>query len=149
MAFDIYYFFEFLWAFPYIVFPLTPTDSGELSELSFTRKNLFCVLIHFMLLILQLAIIAALPILALLPVWTATLAIVLLLALNSLLAGLLNGKTVEYHSDPEFAPALPEHAHEQWIFINGVAAGEHWMKSNLNRLALTFKRPILGVHNKT
>lgn len=26
---------------------------------------------------------------------------------------------------------------------------EHWLRSNLNRLALTFKRPILGVHNRT
>lgn len=26
---------------------------------------------------------------------------------------------------------------------------EHWMKNNLNRLALTFGRPILGVHNRT
>lgn len=26
---------------------------------------------------------------------------------------------------------------------------EHWMKTNLNRLALTFGRPILGIHNRT
>lgn len=26
---------------------------------------------------------------------------------------------------------------------------EHWLKNNLNRLALTFKRPILGIHNRT
>ncbi|KAK4218328.1 hypothetical protein QBC37DRAFT_412261 [Rhypophila decipiens] len=149
MAFDVYYFFKFLWALPYIVLPLTPTDSGELSELAFTRKNWFCIAIHFVLCILQVLFIVALPLLTLIPVWTAVVAICLFLLLNRLLAGLLNGKTVEYHSDPEFAPALPEHSHEQWIFINGVAAGEHWMKSNLNRLALTFKRPILGVHNKT
>lgn len=149
MAFDVYYFFKFLWAFPYIVWPLRPADSGDLSELSFTHKNLFCLAIHGVLIVLQLAFIAVLPFLVLLPVWTAIIIAVSLLVLNNLLADLLNGKTVEYHSDPEYAPALPEHAHEQWIFINGVAAGEHWMKGNLNRLALTFKRPILGVHNKT
>lgn len=149
MAFDVYYFFRFLWAFPYIVWPLHPTDSGDLSELSFTRKNFFCLAIHGVLIVLQLVFIVALPFLFLLPVWTAIIIVVSFLVLNNFLAGLLNGKTVEYHSDPEYAPALPEHAHEQWIFINGVAAGEHWMRSNLNRLALTFKRPILGVHNKT
>lgn len=26
---------------------------------------------------------------------------------------------------------------------------EHWMRNNLNRLAITFGRPILGVHNRT
>lgn len=26
---------------------------------------------------------------------------------------------------------------------------EHWMKNNLNRLALTFGRPVLGIHNRT
>ena len=26
---------------------------------------------------------------------------------------------------------------------------EHWLKNNLNRLALTFKRPVLGIHNRT
>ncbi|KAK3321632.1 hypothetical protein B0H66DRAFT_472946 [Apodospora peruviana] len=149
MAFDAYYFFKFIWALPYIVFPLTPADSGELSELAFTRKNMFSLAMHLVLCLLQLAFIVALPLMALLPVWTAALAIGLFFLVNDLLCRLLNGSTVEYHSDPEYASALPEHGHEQWIFINGVAAGEHWMKSNLNRLALTFKRPILGIHNKT
>lgn len=26
---------------------------------------------------------------------------------------------------------------------------QHWLKNNLNRLALTFKRPVLGLHNRT
>ncbi|RYP46545.1 hypothetical protein DL768_007261 [Monosporascus sp. mg162] len=64
-------------------------------------------------------------------------------------AGTLNGSTIVFHSDPEYAPTLAEHEHEQWIFINGVAVGEAWLKSNINRLALTFKRPIIGVHNQT
>lgn len=25
----------------------------------------------------------------------------------------------------------------------------HWLQKNINRLALTFGRPVLGVHNKT
>ncbi|CCC13184.1 unnamed protein product [Sordaria macrospora k-hell] len=125
MAFDIYYFFKFIWALPYVLIPLSPSDSGDLDELSITRGNLFCV------------------------VWAAALAIGLFMLVNYWLCTLLNGTEVEYHSDPKYAPALPEHAHEQWIFINGVAVGEHWMQSNLNRLAITFKRPILGIHNKT
>ncbi|KAK3319842.1 hypothetical protein B0T19DRAFT_361541 [Cercophora scortea] len=131
MAYDIYYFLTFSWALPHIVLPLTPSDSGYLAELSFTAKNIFCIVIHIVLL------------------WTAAILIVLFFLVNYGLCELLNGKDVEYHSHPHYAEASPEHAHEQWVFINGVAAGEHWMQSNLNRLALTFKRPILGIHNKT
>ncbi|KAK3347906.1 hypothetical protein B0H65DRAFT_158653 [Neurospora tetraspora] len=149
MAFDIYYFFKFIWALPYVLIPLSPSDSGDLDELSITRGNLFCVGLHAVLVVLQLGFIATLPTLVLFPVWTAALAIGLFMLVNYGLCTLLNGKEVEYHSDPKYAPALPEHAHEQWIFINGVAVGEHWMQSNLNRLAITFKRPILGIHNKT
>lgn len=29
------------------------------------------------------------------------------------------------------------------------SCSKHWMQNNLDRLALTFGRPILGVHNKT
>ncbi|KAK0649478.1 hypothetical protein B0T16DRAFT_410171 [Cercophora newfieldiana] len=149
MAFDVYYFFIFIWALPHILLPITPADSGDLAELSLTRGNLFCIAIHFVLVILQLGFIVSLPLMVLLPIWTAVLAIALFFVVNHALCMLINGKVVEYHSDPKYAPALPEHAHEQWIFINGVAVGEHWMQNNLNRLALTFKRPILGIHNKT
>ncbi|KAK3689824.1 hypothetical protein B0T22DRAFT_180108 [Podospora appendiculata] len=149
MAYDIYYFLTFSWALPHIVLPLTPSDSGPLAELSFTAKNIFCIVIHIVLCILQLSFLVSLPVMLLLPVWTAAILIGLFFLVNYGLCELLNGKDVEYHSEPHYAEASPEHAHEQWVFINGVAAGEHWMQSNLNRLALTFKRPILGIHNKT
>ncbi|KAK4124615.1 hypothetical protein N657DRAFT_671530 [Parathielavia appendiculata] len=149
MAWDIYYFFKFFWAIPYILWPLSPADSGELSELSPTLSNVWCIAIHVVLCAVQLAGILALPCLVMLPVWAAAMTVAAFLLLNKALCMLLNGEGVEYHSDPKYAPALPEHAHEQWIFINGVAAGAHWMQGNLNRLAVTFKRPVLGIHNKT
>lgn len=123
MAFDVYYFFVFIWALPHILLPITPADSGDLAELSFTRGNLFCIAIHFVLCVLQLGFIVSLPLMVLLPIWTAVLAIASFFVVNHGLCKLINGKVVEYHSDPKYAPALPEHAHEQWIFINGVAVG--------------------------
>ncbi|KAK3346714.1 hypothetical protein B0T25DRAFT_286021 [Lasiosphaeria hispida] len=149
MAWDVYYFFKFIWALPHILVPMRPTDSGHLAELSFTRGNIFCIAVHIVLCVLQLGFIAAIPALILLPIWTAVVALGLFFLVNHGLCTLINGEDVEYHSDPQYAPALPEHAHEQWIFINGVAVGAHWMQSNLDRLALTFKRPVLGIHNKT
>jgi hypothetical protein len=123
MAFDVYYFFFFFWALPHILFPITPADSGDLAELSFTRGNVFCIAVHLVLCVLQLGFIISLPLMILLPIWTAVLAIALFFVINHGLCMLINGKVVEYRSDPKYAPALPQHAHEQWIFINGVAAG--------------------------
>lgn len=123
MAWDVYYFFRFFWAIPYIVWPLTPTDSGDLSELAPTWGNAWALLIHLLLCIVQVAGLVLSPALVVLPVWTAGLALGVFFVVNRVLYSLLNGEGVEYHSDPKYAPALPEHAHEQWIFINGVAAG--------------------------
>ncbi|KAL0939498.1 uncharacterized protein CTRU02_206108 [Colletotrichum truncatum] len=149
LAYDIYYFFQYVWALPWIVWPITPADSGELDELAFTRQNLFCIFMHVVLCILQILFILALPLTIFFPLWIDALALGAFFALNHLLCLLLNGPTLTYTSDEKYAPALPQHAHEKWIFLNGVAVGDHWMKNNLNRLALTFKRPILGIHNQT
>lgn len=123
MAWDVYYFFRYLWAIPYILWPLTPTDSAELSELSLISANFFCLGVHFVLCILQLVFILALPFMVVLPVWTAVGLVGAFMLVNRGLCGLLNGEGVEYRSGAEYAEARPEHAHEQWIYINGVAAG--------------------------
>lgn len=123
LAADIYSFLTFSWAIPYVLLPITPADSGELDELSPTRQNIFCIVIHFILCVLQLAFILLLPLALLFPVWTVALAAALFALVNYGFCSLLNGKSTEYHSDPQYAAELPEHAHEQWIFINGVAVG--------------------------
>lgn len=123
LAWDIYYFTQYIWALPWIVWPITPADSGELDELAFTRQNLFCIFMHVVLCILQIAFILALPFVILLPIWVAGLGLGAFFAVNYLLCLLLNGPTLTYTSDPKYAPALPEHAHEKWIFLNGVAVG--------------------------
>ncbi|KAI0157105.1 hypothetical protein GGR52DRAFT_582915 [Hypoxylon sp. FL1284] len=146
---DIRYFFTFAWALPWVVWPLRPCDGGHFDELSFTRQNIWCMVIHAILIVLQLLFILALPLALLLPVWMVAIGLAVFFAINRLLCLGLNGKTITFTSDPKYAPALEEHAHEQWIFLNGVAVGEAWLKSNINRLALTFKRPIIGVHNRT
>ncbi len=123
MAWDLYYFFHFMWALPYILCPLTPADSEELSELSPTRANVWCIVVHVVLVLMQLGGVLSLLFLTLLPVWTAAAAVGIFLLVNKALSMLLNKSGVEYHSDPKYAPALDEHAHEQWIYINGVATG--------------------------
>ncbi|CAK7228425.1 hypothetical protein SCUCBS95973_006878 [Sporothrix curviconia] len=155
LAYDVYHFFRLAWALPYIVWPVTPADSGALAELAPTWANLWCMAVHAVLAVLQLVFLAGLvPAACLLPVWAAGGLVATCLAVNHVLcAVLLNGGlfrgTATYTSRPECASARPEHAHEQWVFLNGVAVGRHWMQSNVDRVALTFGRPVLGIHNTT
>ncbi|POR35535.1 Uncharacterized protein TPAR_04277 [Tolypocladium paradoxum] len=146
---DVYYFFAYAWALPWVLLPLRPCASDELDELYPNLRNLFCILVHFILVLLQLAFLLALPVAIFLPIWTVAGGVSAFMLVNWALCKLLNGNEVTFRSDEKYAKELPEHAHEQWVFLNGVAVGEHWMKNNLNRLALTFGRPVLGIHNRT
>ncbi|KAK0384464.1 hypothetical protein NLU13_8550 [Sarocladium strictum] len=145
---DVYFFLVYIWALPWVLMPVYP-EGGELDELYPTWKNIYCILVHFVLCVMQLAFILALPFALIFPVWIDAVAIGVFMTVNYLLCHTLNGSQLQFTSDENYAAALPEHEHEQWVFLNGVAVGEHWMKSNLNRLAITFKRPILGIHNRT
>ncbi|KAK8069598.1 hypothetical protein PG994_006214 [Apiospora phragmitis] len=149
LMWDIYYFFYFAWALPWVIWPLRPCHGGHFDEMSFSPSNMWCLFIHGVLIILQLGFILTLPLLVFLPVWTAILWMGFFATVNWALCLTLNGPELTYHSDPMYAEAKEEHAHESWIFINGVACGEAWLLSNINRLALTFGRPVMGIHNKT
>lgn len=151
LAWDIYSFFRFSWAIPYVLWPFRPFDSGHLSELAPTWANAWCIFVHVVLVVLQLGFVLCFPPVALfMPLWMTLASAGAFMALNKALCMLINGTDEVFHSDPQYAaPGQERFAHEQWVFLNGVAAGEHWMRSNLNRLALTFGRPVIGVHNKT
>lgn len=43
-------------------------------------------------------------------------------------------------------PSFPQIFFE---FMSNNASRKHWMQSNIDRLALTFGRPVLGIHNKS
>lgn len=121
---DIYYFFVYCWALPWLFLPLRPSGSNELDELYPSFKNIFCVAVHFVLAILQLTfIVVLLPVAIIFPLWMSALGVAAFLTLNWALCKLLNSKEITFHSDEKYANARPEHAHEQWVFINGVAAG--------------------------
>ena len=136
LGYDVYYFFHFFWAIPNVLLPADNPLSGSMSELAPTRQNIFCIAIHALLCILQLFfIVFLLPVVAIFPGWTSAVAIGAYLLVNTLICKLLKGKQETYWSADEYAPKLEKHAHEQWIFLNGVAAGEHWLQNNINRLA--------------
>lgn len=103
--------------------PLWPHGSDHMDELYPNAKNLFCIALHFILCVLQLAFVIALPYSLVLPVWTALGGIAAFLFINYSVCLLLNGADVKFHSDKKYAEARPEHQHEQWVFVSGVAVG--------------------------
>lgn len=127
LMWDVYYFFYYAWALPWILMPVGSGDdwpnSGDLDELAWTWHNAFCITVHAVLVVLQILFLLCLPFIVVLPTWVAAIGLAIFFTLNWALCLLLNGSSIEYHSDPEYAQALPEHAHEQWIFLNGVAVG--------------------------
>lgn len=123
VAYDIRTFFTFAWALPWIVWPVRPCDGDHFDELSWTVENIWCIFIHVILFILQLLFLISLPLALVFPVYLFTAALAVFFFVNGLLCRCLNGKTTTYESDPRYAPAMPEHQHEQWIFLNGVAVG--------------------------
>lgn len=135
--------------------PFYPFRSGALDELYPSFQNLKAVFCHLVLIIAQgLFLILLIPSIFLgvpVPLFgftpTCLLTTVVFVAVNNLFCVLLNGKKRRYKSFVN--PSWEQHDDEKWIFINGVAVGDHWMQSNLDRLALTFHREIHGIHNKT
>ena len=123
LASDIYYFFAYSWALPSLVLPVRPYGSAELDELFPSLPNLFCLLVHLVLALLQLSFLLLLPLALLCPLWAAAAAAAAFAVVNAALCRLLNGPDDTYTSDDAYARHRPEHAHEQWVFINGVAVG--------------------------
>lgn len=123
LGWDIYYFFVYAWALPWVLYPMFTYGSGTMDELYPTWMNGFCVLVHLVLAVLQLAFLIAIPFAVLLPVWMAAAVFGGFMIGNWLLCKLLNGKERTFHSDDVYAKEDPEHAHEQWVFVNGVAVG--------------------------
>lgn len=123
LVWDIRTFFTFAWALPWILWPVRPCDGGHFDELSFTRANVFCIFVHAILIVLQLGFILLLPFTVLLPVWMVLIGLGIFFSVNWVLCRMLNGSALTFKSDPKYAPELDEHAHEKWIFLNGVAVG--------------------------
>ncbi|KAF4126081.1 hypothetical protein GMORB2_1327 [Geosmithia morbida] len=150
LAYDTACCIMYSWAMPWVALPLFPFKSAKFDELYPTLPNIWSISLHLFIAVVQLGFLVSAPAVSTwVPARTFALGVVVFVVLNTLLCRLLNGPAETFHSDEKYAKPRPEHSHEQWVFINGVAVGKHWMKLNLNRIAVTFGRPVLGIHNKT
>lgn len=146
---DLFYVFYYAWSLPLIIRPLRPRDGNHLDELAWSWGNAYCVVVHSILIVLQLGCLICIPVAFFIPPWVTAVFFGAFWAVNLLLCWTLNGSKMTYMSDPKYTVGMETHEHEEWLYINGIATGEHWLKSNLDRLALTFGRPVLGIHNST
>ncbi|KAF9735727.1 hypothetical protein PMIN06_010115 [Paraphaeosphaeria minitans] len=145
---DIRLFFSLAWSIPGILTPLTQWQGGELDELYPSLPNLYCLTLHAFLILFQSLFLLSLPLLIVLPVWVVAIYLAAVYTVTAYVAHLLNGTTDVLHSAIDVSSA-PPHPGERWIYLNGVSVGRHWLQSNLDRLARTFRRPVTGVHNRT
>lgn len=134
---------------PSIVLPILPFRSGPLDELYPSIANLWAVALQIVLTVAQVFFILSLAPFAVVfpgPIYAAY--VVGFILFNGAFSVLINGTNQAFRSDVDMT-GWPNHEDERWFFINGVAVGQHWLQSNLDRLALTFRRPIYGIQNPT
>ncbi|KAF2186832.1 hypothetical protein K469DRAFT_662624 [Zopfia rhizophila CBS 207.26] len=145
---DILLFISNTWSIVGILHPWNRWLCGELDELYPSIPNLICLALHGFLIIFQLLFLVSLPFCVVLPLGSFVLYVAAVMLANFGISRILNGgedsliSTVNLENDKK-------HDEECWVFLNGVSVGKHWLQGNVNRLALTFRRPIIGVHNRT
>lgn len=148
---DIFYVFYYARSLPLIIRPLWPKGPSEreFDELAWGGWNAYCIAVHTILIVMQLGFLMSIPVAFFVPPWVTAVFVAAFWAVNSLLCWTLNGKVTTHWSNDEYTKGKEVHKNEQWLYINGIATGKHWLQSNLDRLALTFGRPVKGIHNST
>ncbi|KAH6855061.1 hypothetical protein B0I37DRAFT_363803 [Chaetomium sp. MPI-CAGE-AT-0009] len=141
-----------IYLLPFLFWPFSPCPNGPLDELYPSLPNLQGLALHFVLFFLQLGFLISLLFLTYLPVSLYTLYILIVLGLNVLVCRLLNGGIPAdglHSTEDEVSRKWEPHPDESWIFLNGICVGKHWLQSNVDLLSRIFRRPVVGVHNKT
>ncbi|KAF2013267.1 hypothetical protein BU24DRAFT_233624 [Aaosphaeria arxii CBS 175.79] len=145
---DILLFWRCRWSLFGILFPFTQWNCRELDELyPFSVPNVLCLALHGFLIILQFAFLISLPLLIFFPLATDILYVAVIAVVTFATSRILNGRDTIHRST--IGLNEDQHSKERWIYMNGVSVGKHWFQGNLDRLAMTFRRPVTGVHNPT
>lgn len=130
---------------------MRPCRSGALDELYPSWQNICAITVHAILSVAQLIFLASIPLALIVPVpfgLTVLYIAAFLVGNYYICLVLLNGTHTQLESSIDLS-GFTAHDDEEWIFLNGVAVGQHWLQSNIDRIALSFRRPVTGVHNPT
>ncbi|KAB8224869.1 hypothetical protein BDV33DRAFT_164850 [Aspergillus novoparasiticus] len=146
---DILLVLRSLWSLPGILLPLTPSD--ELCELYPSTENMANVVAHVCLALSQVAFLLSVLgcFFLMVPALWISLYVAAFVWVNRVICTLIFNNPDEVLESKVPIEERPEHERERWIFINGVAVGQYWLQNNIDRLAYTFGRKIIGVHNPT
>jgi len=128
---------------------MVPGPADKLDELYLSPINMLTIAIHAFLVVYQLIYLALIPMAVICQIpaaWVLVFCTVGFL-FNKAVCFFLNGPAVLDSTVP--LPAEEQHPDEAWIFLNGVSVGSVWLQANVNRLSMTFRRPVRGVHNPT
>ncbi|KAL4879428.1 hypothetical protein BJY04DRAFT_96062 [Aspergillus karnatakaensis] len=148
---DIILFFRVAWSIPGLLFPFSSYQRQNLDELAPTPRNMGNAALQIVLSLLQIVFLVSIPVLfiCMIPALWIGIYMVGVVWVNKQTCRVLvnRGSSVLVSNYPELD--APEHRHEHWIFINGIATGQKWLQMNIDRLGLTFGRKVTGVQNPT
>ena len=133
---------------PSIFLPFGTKNSSD--ELYMKRPNLASMFTLSFVTILQAVLaIIAIPAFLVLPGLLITLALLAGNGLITLLCAPIQGPTDVTPSKEILKQLKKNYPRERWIFLNGCCVSGPALQGNINRLTLTFGRPVRGIHNRT
>ena len=122
---DIRLFFRRAWYLPGVILPLTPCNSGDLDELYPSLSNIANLGFHAILSLLQILFLLSVPalIICMIPAFWVFAYIGGVIWANKVLCDLVVNRrpSILVSRYPEVE--APEHKHEHWVFVNGIACG--------------------------
>ncbi|KAJ5819035.1 hypothetical protein N7474_004626 [Penicillium riverlandense] len=148
---DICLFFQSAWALPRVFLPLNLGRAWPLDEFYPSWRDFGDATIHAFLVVYQLLFLLSLPIVIifLIPtLWVLAYIAAALLLNYAICKTTLSGFKRFLVSRVPVAER-PGHEREHWIYVNGVAVGQHWLQKNVDLLSYTFGRRVTGVLNPT
>ncbi|KAL4762703.1 uncharacterized protein BDW70DRAFT_26498 [Aspergillus foveolatus] len=137
------------WSIPWVLLPLKHRHSNELDELHPSLTNIANVVFQAVLSLVQILFLLSVPalVICLVPTLWVCVYISGFLWFNRTLCNLILNRKPSVLVSKYPKEEAPEHKHEHWVYINGIACGQTWLQCNIDRLAYTFGRKITGVHN--
>ncbi|KAJ5157972.1 uncharacterized protein N7500_007623 [Penicillium coprophilum] len=148
---DLSLFISKLWALPGIFLPLNIGRMHEWNEFYPSFRNGATVLIHIFLVAYQLVFLISLPIMVVCMIpglWVLAYSVIGFTINYAIVMLSLNGFQQVLVSQVPVVER-PGHERERWLYINGIAAGHHWVQMNIDQLSYIFGRKVTGVHNRT
>ena len=141
--------FKMLRYMPNIILPIKASSADD--EMAVNAAGSWELVIQGFLIVFEVILLFATPIGILMSPGILFIPVLLLACgLVCLVCWPLHGPDVCYSIMDAATTTLAEkHTDERWVFVNGCATNHAGLQKNIDRLAKTFGREIIGIHNKS